>query len=241
MSWPMALKDEAGGEDAAAIRAGDSELTRLTVAEAIGSGFFAFIIVAAGILAERFAIHNVALAMLMTALAGAGTFAVLTVALKGAARTLFNPGLALACALSGRMPLQTAIICAAGQIAAAFLGVMAAHIVTGTGAVQNASQIETGVGVWLGEFLGTAIFSFAMLALAHRRGELAALIGALCLIAISLATPSMSFANPALTLARALTDSFTSIRLEDALVIAPIQLLAATAAFLAHRWLWPAD
>ena len=237
----MAPEGGIGGDPEAGLadQASESDLVRLIAAEAIGSGFFAFLVVAAGLLAERFAIHNIAIAMLITAIAGAAAFAVLAVTLKDAAPALFNPGLALALALSHRIALQTAILCAAAQIAAGFLGVMAAHIVTNTGAIQNASQIETGAGVWLGEFLATATFVFAILAQANRRGEQGVLIGALCLLPIALATPSMSFANPALTLARALTDSFTSIRLEDAAAIAAIQILAAIAAFFFHRWLRP--
>jgi glycerol uptake facilitator-like aquaporin len=223
-----------------AVEAAGATFAAPIAAEAVASGLFAFIVVAAGLLAERYAIHNVGVAMLATALAGAGAFAVLAAAFRDGVPLMFNPALALAAALARRIPLPAALYCAAAQIVAAFLGVMAAHSVTNTVAVQNASQIETGLGVWLGEFLGTALFVFAMLRMAGRPGERPALIGALCLLAIPLATPSMSFANPALTLARALTDSFTSIRLEDAAIIAAIQLAAAFAAFLLDRALRPA-
>jgi glycerol uptake facilitator-like aquaporin len=211
------------------------------VAEVIGSGLFTFVVIAAGILAERFAIHNVGLALLMTALAGAAAFAVLALVLRPLNATYFNPALALALALERRLPLTAALTIAAGQIAAAFLGLMAAHLVTNTGLVQAASQIQTGEGVWLGEFFGTVIFIFAMLVLARPDAGRAALIGGVCLLAIALATPSISFANPALTLARTLTDSFTAIRLMDGLIICGVQFAAAIGAFGLRAWLFPAD
>jgi glycerol uptake facilitator-like aquaporin len=80
-----------------------------------------------------------------------------------------------------------------------------------------------------------------MLGSREQRPAYTGLLGAGCLIAVSLATPSMSFANPAVTLARTLTDSFTSIRLEDSLMIVAIQLFGAVAAWSLVRWLSPWD
>jgi glycerol uptake facilitator-like aquaporin len=243
MSWAMAPDDGLGhGEARAAPEAerADAEPGLILAAEAAGSGLLAFLAVAAGILGERLAIHNVGLALLITALAGASAFFVLARSLRGLAPSFFNPALALASILAGRMSLSTGLIRAGAQIAAAFLGVMLAHLVTNTGLVQVASQIQTGEGVWLGEFLASTLFVFAMLTAAQASTGSAALTGALCLFACALATPSTSLANPALTLARALTDSFLSIRLSDALLIAAIQMIAAIAAWAAYRWLYPA-
>jgi glycerol uptake facilitator-like aquaporin len=215
------------------------DTARPLVAEALGSALFALFVVAAGILAERFAIHNVGLALLMTALAGAASLFVLSVSFPRHAGLLFNPALAFSSALAGRVSLGGALLSGAVQIAGAFLGVMLAHMVTNTGLVQVASQVQTGTGVWLGEFVVTALFVYAMLAVGDGRLRLVA--GALVLLAGALATPSTSFANPALTLARALTDSFTAIRLEDAILIAGIQMLAGLAAWAAHEWLTSGD
>ncbi|WP_170937020.1 MULTISPECIES: aquaporin [Rhodomicrobium] len=212
-------------------------LFRSVTSEAIGAGLMSFLIVAAGLLGERFAIDNIAIASLATALTGAASFAVLARVLAPAAVSYFNPGVALAFILSGRIDFVTGLCCAAAQIAAAFLGVMIAHIVTNTGLVQVATQIQSGEGVWAGEFLGTALFVFALLSVSAQSPDRLPLTGAFCLLAAALATPSTSFANPALTLARTLTDSFTAIRLNDAVTIAGIQLLAALAAFALYRWM----
>jgi glycerol uptake facilitator-like aquaporin len=214
-----------------------AELTRPVIVEALGSGLLAFVVVAAGILAERFSIHNIGLAMLVTALAGAAAFFVLARIFGPSASAVFNPGIALALTLDRRLPPLGAIITSAAQIGSALLGVMIAHMVTNTGAVQAATQLQTGEGVWIGEFIGSVLFVFAVLAVSSRRPDQGPVTGALALLAITLTTPSMSFANPAVTLARALTDSFTSIRLEDAAVIAAIQLAGAVVAWLVHRWL----
>jgi len=219
--------------DAASV--GTTDPTRMIAAEALGSGLLAFIAVSTGILAERYAIHDLLLALLITALATACTFFVLARTLGAHAPALFNPALALALALSGRLAHAAALFTAAAQIAAAFLGVMIAHLVTNTGLVQTATQVHTGESVWAGELVASALFIFAMLTLTDGKSRHAPLTGAASLLVIALATPSVSFANPALTLARGLTDSFMAIRLEDAIVIAGIQIAAALAAWLIWR------
>jgi glycerol uptake facilitator-like aquaporin len=219
--------------------AGESGLIRTIIAEAAGSGLLTFIVVAAGILAERFAIHNTGLALLMTALAGATGFIVLVRAFGSLAPACFNPALALALTLNGRLKLPAALSIAAIQITTAFLGVMLAHTVTNTGMVQVATQIQSGEGVWLGEFLATTLFILALLSDLKGPAGKSYMIGGSALLAIALVTPSTSFANPAITLARSLTDSFTAIRLSDALMIASIQMLAALGAWALQRWLFP--
>ncbi len=240
MARPEPSRDYAGADTASENRQ-SADLSRMAAAEAAGSGLLTLIVVAAGIFGERYAIHNTGIALLITSLAGASAFFILARTLAPLAPTAFNPGLALGLALAGRLPLSSAVLCVAAQIAGAFLGVMAAHVIGNTGLVQVATQIQTGEGVWLGEFIGTGLLVFALLPLAFAGSQKLPLTGALCLLAISLATPSTSFADPAMTLARALTDSFTSIRLEDALAICGIQLVAAALAYALRRFLFPAD
>ena len=154
----MGPEPRSAGDAAAAgvpVRAASARVTIPLVAEATGSGLLTFLIVAAGLLAERHAGGSIALAALITALAGAAGFLVLMRAFSPWAVTAFNPALAFAFILSGRLDLVTGLLSAAAQIAAAFLGVMLAHLATNTGLVQVATQIQTGAGVWTGEFLGT--------------------------------------------------------------------------------------
>lgn len=226
------------GQGGEALPAGERG-ARMLVAEATGAGALTFLVVATGILSERYAGGNIALAILTTALAAAAGFAGLARAFAGLAPSLFNPAFAVALALSGRLPLVGALTAGAAQMAAACAGVMLAHIVTNTGRVQVATQIQTGLPVWLGEFIAGALVIFVLLRVTATTSRGAPLFGGLALLAAALATPSLSLANPAITLARGLTDSFTSIRLEDAGLIVACQFAGALVAALASAWLFP--
>ncbi len=221
-----------------AIRSAGEDGLRPLAAEALGAGLITFLTVAAGILAERFSAGSVGLAMLATALTAAASFAVLAQTLGRLAGSYFNPGLAFALALSRKIPLVPALTCAAAQMAAAMLGAVLAHMVTNTGFVQIATAIHYGPPVWVGEFIGSAFVIFVLLRLTATAPRALPLLGALALLAASLATPSLSLANPAVTRARGLTDSFTSIRLADAAIIALCQFAAAFAAWALDRWLF---
>jgi glycerol uptake facilitator-like aquaporin len=229
------------GTGAPSVSAAPRDLTRPLVAEAVGCGLLAFVTVAAGILAERYANGNISLAILMTAVAAAGAFAALTLSLGAFAATAFNPAMAFSLAFARRLPLGHALIAGAGQMAAAMLGVMIAHMVTNTGLVQIATQIQYGPPVWIGEFIAAALFVFVLLRVRTAAPRALPLIGGLCLLAIALATPSLSLGNPALTLGRGLTDSFTSIRLTDAGLILACQFAGALAASLFDAWLFAGD
>jgi glycerol uptake facilitator-like aquaporin len=150
---------------------------------------------------------------------------------------LFNPAVALALAITGRLDIRSGLLCAAAQIAGAVFGVMIAHLVTNTGLVQTASQIHGGIGVWTGEALATGLLVLAVLKALRQPPERLALAAGIAALAMALATPSLSLANPAITLGRALTDSFTAIRLEEAATICAVQLLAALAASVLLLWL----
>lgn len=231
----------AEGEQPVSARTASRDLTRVLAAEAIGAGILTFLMVATGALAERYAGGSIGLAMLATGLAAACGFAALARSIGPLAPSLFSPAFAFALALSGRLPLAAALAASAAQIAAACLGVMLAHMVTNSGHVQIATGIQTGIPVWAGETIATGLVVFVLLRLAATAPRGLPLFGALALLAAVLATPSMSLANPAVTLARALTDSFTSIRLIDAGLIAACQLAGALVATLLHGWMFAGE
>lgn len=217
------------------------DLTRRISAEALGSGLLSFFAVAGAILAERHSGGTISLVVLMTALSVSLVFGLLAQLMGGVAPALFSPLAALVLALDGRIALVIALLSAAAQIAAAYLGVMIAHLVTNSGLVQAATQIQTGAPIWTGELIAAAFFALAILAALEKLPTYIGIIGGASLFAVSLVTPSMSFANPAMTLARTLTDSFTSIRLEDATLICGIQLLGGVIGFAVFRWLIAAN
>ena len=215
------------------------DVTRMLAAEGLGAGLLAFLTVGAGLLAERYSAGNIGLAILITGLSAAGGFAALARVMGDAAPSLFNPAFAFALVLSGRMPLASTLLAGAAQMAAACLGVMLAHMVTNTGLVQIATQIQSGVPVWTGEVIASALVMFVLLRLRAAGSRAEALFGGLGLLAVILATPSLSTVNPAVTLARGLTDSFTSIRLADAGLILACQFSGALGAALLSAWLFP--
>jgi glycerol uptake facilitator-like aquaporin len=209
---------------------------RAVALEGAGAFVLALMIVAAGILAERHALHDAEFIVPVVAMAGAYSFIALAALFGAEARCLFNPAVAFARVLGGTLPLAAGLTCAAAQIMGAMIGVMAAHFATGTGLVQNASLAQTGPVVWLGEAAATAAFVFAVIFLERRGRYIAAFVATAILFIAAAVTPSLSFANPALTLARGLTESFTSIALADAVIIALIQLAAAGIAVPALRY-----
>lgn len=211
-------------------------LTNATVLlEGVGAGLLAFMIVAAGILAERYALHDAAFIVPVTAMAGAYSFIVLAALFGAQAGCLFNPAVAFARVLGGDMPLAAGLTCAAAQIMGAGAGVMVAHFATGTGLIQNASLNHAGAAVWGGEAAATAAFIVAVLFLEKRGRYIAAFVATAVLFIAAAVTPSVSFANPALTMARSLTETFTSIALRDAVIIALVQFAAAGFAVFALR------
>jgi glycerol uptake facilitator-like aquaporin len=203
-------------------------LTNKAVAlEGIGAGILAFMIVAAAILAERYTLHDATFIVPVTAMAGAYSFIALVALFGAQARCLFNPAVAFARVLRGDLQLAAGLICAAAQIMGAGAGVVMAHFVTGTGLIQNASLHHAGAAVWGGEAAATAAFIIAVLFLEKQGRYLAAFAGTAIMFIAAAVTPAVSFANPALTLARSLTETFTSIALTDAVIIVLIQFAAA--------------
>jgi glycerol uptake facilitator-like aquaporin len=160
---------------------------------------------------------------------------VLTALFGAQARCLFNPAVAFARVLRGELPHAAGLTCAAAQIKGAGAGVVAAHFATGTGLIQNASLHHPGAAVWGGEAAATAAFIVAVLFLEKRGRYLAAFVATAIIFIAAAVTPSVSFANPALTLARSLTETFASIALTDAVIIAGIQLAAAAFAVFAMQ------
>lgn len=216
----------------------DFDRARTLAAEGLGSGLLIFFTVAAGILGERYAIGNTALAVAITALTYAAGFAALAATLRGLAPCYFNPVFTVSLALSRSLAVTPALTIAAVQIGAALLGASLAHFVTNTGLIQTATQTHFGTPTWFGEFLGTGCAVLVFLRLRDAGFWAVPVLGGCAMLAVALATPSLSLANPAATLARGLTDSLTSIRLIDAAAIALCQLTGAFAAYLAQAWLF---
>ena len=211
------------------------DLPRRAVAEAIGTGLLLATVVGSGIMAERLAGGQVALALLAnTLVTGAGLVAlILTFGPISGAH--FNPAVTLMDAASGNRPWSDVPSYVGAQLAGAFAGVVLAHAMFGEPLAASV-HVRAGGGQALSEFLAT----FGLLAVIwgvsrQRAGAVPFAVGAYITAAYWF-TSSTSFANPAVTLARAISNTFAGIRPVDVPVFVVAQLAGAAAATLVFRW-----
>lgn len=214
-------------------------IVRRAVAEALGTAFLLAIVVGSGIMAERLSSGNQALALLANAVATGAGLAVLILTFGPVSGAHLNPAVTLADTMLGGLPWRDASMYVGAQVAGALIGVGAAHIMFEAPLFSIAQQARTGAGQWWSEFVAT----FGLLAVIWgcvrtRREAIPFAVGAYITAAYWF-TASTSFANPAVTLARTVTDTFTGIRPVDAPAFIVAQLLGATAATVLMRWLMP--
>ncbi|AZG12987.1 aquaporin [Cupriavidus pauculus] len=212
-------------------------LPRRLVAEALGTALLVAIVVGSGIRAERLAAGDTALALLCNALAtGAGLVALL-VSLGPVSGGHFNPVVSLSQLVQGRLPAREAAGYMCVQLAGAVAGVIAAHLMFGLPPLALSTQPRTGMPMWWSEYL--ASFGLVGLAMATGRFRPGLVPGVVAgyITAGYWFTSSTSFANPALTLACALTDSFAGIRMMDVPAFIGAQTFGAMNATLLFHWL----
>lgn len=202
-------------------------------AEAIGSFFLFCTVIGSGIMADRLAGGNTAVALLgNTAATGAMLFVLITMLgpLSGAH---FNPAVTLVFRLRGDLSTGTAVRLIAGQIAGGIPGVWAAHFMFAEPILQLSSKVRTGTGQWAGEFIATFGLVFVILGTLRHRPQAIPASVALYIVAAYWFTSSTSFANPAITLARALSDTFAGIAPADVPAFIAAQVAGSLAALVA--------
>lgn len=207
---------------------------RAVFAEAIATSFLLIAVVGSGIMAERLAGGNVALALLANALATGGALFALIVSFGPQSGAHMNPLVTLAAAIIGEFPYRNVPAYIVAQIIGAITGVWIAHAMFGLPLLETGSHARNGIGQWIAE----AVATFGLLAMIHGARKqpihVIATVVAAYITGAYWFTASTSFANPAVTIARALTDSFAGIRPADA----PGFMLAQGAGFLvALAWI----
>ncbi|WP_437551494.1 MIP/aquaporin family protein [Sorangium sp. So ce367] len=217
-----------------------ADLTRRAVAEALGTGLLLATVVGSGIMAERLAGGNVAIALLANTIATGAALVALILTFGSISGAHFNPAVTLADASQGGLSWREVPAYILAQVAGAFAGVAVAHVMFGE-ALFSASQHErSGFAQMVSEFVAT----FGLLAViwggVRRRAEAVPFAVGAYITAAYWFTSSTSFANPAVTLARAASDTFAGIRPADAPGFIVAQLAGAAAATLAFRWFVPA-
>jgi glycerol uptake facilitator-like aquaporin len=207
--------------------------------EALGSFLLFATVVGSGIMAERLAGGNVAVALLGNTAATAAMLYVLIAMLGPVSGAHFNPAVSLVMRLRGDCCWKGLAATVSVQIAAGVLGVWAVHAMFYLPVIQVSQHVRGGAGQWLGEGIATfGLVITILLTQRHRPASVPASV-ALYIAAAYWFTSSTSFANPAITLARSLSDSFAGIAPSSVPAFILAQFAGALAAHFFDRWAYP--
>jgi len=218
-----------------------SPAPRALLAEALGTALLLAIVVGSGIMGERLAGGNVAIALLANAAATAGGLYVLIVLFGPLSGAHFNPAVTLVMRLRGEALPAPAFAYVAVQCVAAVAGVLLAHAMFGEALWQPGDHVRSGAAQWLSEGVATfGLLLTILLGLRHRPQAIPALVAAYIFAAYWF-TASTSFANPAVTVARAFTRTFAGIRPADVGGFVLAQLAGALLAWGVARLLAPRE
>jgi glycerol uptake facilitator-like aquaporin len=222
---------------------GKSRMTyaRRLVAEGTGTAFLLAAVVGSGIMGERLAGGNIAIALLANTLATGAALLALILAFGPISGAHFNPAVTLADATQRGLPWREVPGYVAVQIAGAFAGVVIAHLMFGEPLLAVSTKVRSGSAQAFSEFVAT----FGLLAVIWgcsrwRSGSVPTAVAAYITAAYWF-TASTSFANPAVTLARSATDTFAGIQPGDVPGFVVAQLLGAAAATGLFHWLAPRE
>ncbi len=208
--------------------------SRALAAEFIGSMMLFATVVGSGVMAEQLAGGNNAVALIGNTAATGAVLYVLITLLGPVSGAHFNPAVTLM--LGARRDLLPYALV---QLAGGFIGVLIVHAMFDMPLIEFGTKIRTGPGQWIGEFVATFGLLFTIVVGSRQRPDAVPALVALWIVAGYWFTASTSFANPAITIARAMTDSFAGIRPVDAPGFIIAQLAGAWAGWRFSNWLVP--
>lgn len=211
--------------------------TQKLAAEFIGTAFLLATVVGSGIMAERLAGGNVAIALLGNTIPTGAILVVLITMLGPISGAHFNPAVTLVFRLRDELAARDALAYVAVQIAGGIIGVWAAHMMFGEVVFQFSEKIRSGGSQWFAEGVATFGLVFTILATIRARESAVAMAVGLYITAAYWFTASTSFANPAVTIARGLSNTFAGIRPDDVAGFIAAQLVGAVLAWAFCRWL----
>src|SRR5688572_7298924 len=214
-----------------------TSIGRRGAAEAVGTAMLLATVVGSGIMGERLAAGNVAVVLLANTLATGAALVALILTFGPVSGAHFNPAVTLADATQGGLPWSAAAWYVVAQIGGAGVGVVAAHAMFGEALVQASLHERSGGAQAFSEFIATFGLLCVIQGCVRSRASAVPFAVAAYITAAYWFTASTSFANPAVTLARALTDTFAGIRPADVPLFVAAQLAGAIAATLLFRWL----
>jgi glycerol uptake facilitator-like aquaporin len=216
-----------------------TSLPRRITAEFVGTAFLVAAVVGSGIMAERLSNGNVALALLANTIATGAALVALILTFGRISGAHFNPAVTLADAMEGGLTWAQGSAYIGAQILGGVAGTVVAHLMFGLPGISISRHLRSGPAQLLSEFVAT----FGLLSVIWGCSKLQSIavpfaVGAYITAAYWF-TASTSFANPAVTIARSLSDTFSGIRPVDVPLFVAAQLLGALAATVLFRWLVP--
>jgi glycerol uptake facilitator-like aquaporin len=216
-------------------------LAKRVVAEALGTFFLLAAVVGSGIMAERLAGGNTALALLANTAATGAALVALIISLGPISGAHFNPVVTLSFALRLDLVWRDVPFYLLAQIAGAIAGVMAANTMFGLPALLMSHHSRTGMPQLFSEFVATLGLVSVILAASRSHVAVVAIAVGAYISAAYWFTASTSFANPAVTIARSLSDTFAGISPTDVLGFVVAQFVGGIAAMVLFQWLVPAQ
>jgi glycerol uptake facilitator-like aquaporin len=214
-------------------------LARRIAAEAVGTAFLLAAVVGSGIMGERLAGGNVAIALLANTLATGAMLVTLILTFGPISGAHFNPAVTLADASQGGVAWREVPGYIAAQLLGAFVGVAAAHLMFGEAIFSASRHVRAGGAQLFSEFVATFGLLCVIWGCARLRSSAVPFAVGAYITGAYWFTASTSFANPAVTLARSASDTFAGIRPADASGFVVAQLAGAAAATALFRWLVP--
>jgi glycerol uptake facilitator-like aquaporin len=213
-------------------------LAQRAFAEALGTAFLLAAVVGSGIMAAKLAGGNGALALLCNTLATGAILVVLILTFGSISGAHFNPAVSIAFALRGELPPLATAVYIAAQLLGAIAGVWTAHLMFELPLWQFSVTVRTGPGQWLAESIATFGLLVTIFGCIARTPTAVPYAVGLYITSAYWFTASTSFANPAVTIARSLSDTFAGIAPAGVFAFVMAQLVGMVAAVSLARWLW---
>jgi len=213
-------------------------LAQRSVAECLGTAFLLAGVVGSGIMAARLAGGNGALALLCNTLPTGAILTVLILTFGPVSGAHFNPAVSIALALRRELSASVAAMYIVAQIVGGIVGVLSAHAMFELPLLQVSVHVRSGPGQWLAESVATFGLLLTILGCISRTPSAVPYAVGLYITAAYWFTASTSFANPAVTIARSLSDTFAGIAPAAVAAFIAAQLVGMLAAVILARWLW---
>lgn len=214
-------------------------LPRRLVAEGVGSFFLFACVIGSGIMAANLSAGNDAIALLGNTAATAAMLFVLITIFGPISGAHLNPAVSLVAATRGELPWRDTCAYILAQLTFGILGAWAAHLMFDLPTLQVSVKARHGLGQWTGEAIATFGLILTILGTVRHRAQWVPATVALYIAAAYWFTSSTSFANPAITVARSLSDTFSGIAPSDVPLFLVAQLAGAAVAALLAKWLFP--